>query len=53
GTGNTFLYNTLIEYIGGYFQNPVIVVASLGITSIILRGGYTTHHTFKIPTPRY
>ncbi|OAQ29427.1 hypothetical protein K457DRAFT_19232 [Linnemannia elongata AG-77] len=53
GTGNTFLYNTMIEHIRGHFQNPVIVVASSGIASIILLGGYTAHHTFKIATTRY
>ncbi|OAQ22733.1 hypothetical protein K457DRAFT_84363, partial [Linnemannia elongata AG-77] len=53
GTGNTFLYNTMIEHIRGHFQNTVIVVASSGIAPIILHGCYTSHHTFKIPIPRY
>jgi hypothetical protein len=49
GTGKSFLYNTLIEYIRGYLQKTVVVVASSGIASIILHQGHTAHSAFGIP----
>jgi hypothetical protein len=49
GTGKSFLFNTLIDYIKGRLRKQVIVVASTGIAALILRGGNTAHTTFKIP----
>jgi len=44
-------YTTMIEHIRGRLQNPVTVIASASIVSIILHGGHTAHYTFKIPIP--
>ena len=50
GTGKTYLYNIL-----GYrlcAQNKIVLcVASSGIAALLLKGGCTTHSSFKIPIP--
>ena len=48
GTGKTYVYNTLCNFLRG--QSKIVVcVASSGIASLLLIGGHTSHLTFKIP----
>jgi hypothetical protein len=47
GTGKTFLYNILIEYIREQ-QKPVVVVTSSGVASIVHQG-HTAHSALNIP----
>ncbi|PIA53922.1 hypothetical protein AQUCO_00900472v1 [Aquilegia coerulea] len=48
GTGKTFVYNTVADTLRSE-GHIVIMVASLGIASLLLTGGRTAHSTFKIP----
>ena len=48
GTGKSFFFNTLIEYMLSRKRN-VIVTASSGVAAQLLRGGRTAHSTFGIP----
>jgi chromosomal replication initiation ATPase DnaA len=48
GTGKTFVWTTILSYLRGQGK-IVLVVASSGITSLLLLGGRTTHSRFKIP----
>jgi PIF1-like helicase len=48
GTGKTYVYNTLCHLLRGQGE-IVLCVASLGIASLLLMGGRTSHSTFKIP----
>ncbi|GJW53579.1 ATP-dependent DNA helicase PIF1-like protein [Tanacetum coccineum] len=48
GTGKTFLYNTIIARLRSE-QMIVLVVASLGIASLLLPAGRTAHSRFIIP----
>jgi ATP-dependent DNA helicase PIF1 len=48
GTIKTFLWTTIITYVGGY-KKIVLSVASSGVASLLLLGGCTTHSRFKIP----
>ncbi|KAH7670496.1 DNA helicase protein [Dioscorea alata] len=49
GTEKTFLWTTIIN--GIRFEGKIVLaVASLGIASLLLPGGKTTHSRFKIPT---
>ena len=41
GTGKSFLYNTMIEQIGGAMKKNVVFLASSGIAALILHGGRT------------
>ena len=50
GTGKTFLYNTLINWLEGQ-SKKVIAVASTGIASTLLTDGTTYHSQFKIYPP--
>jgi hypothetical protein len=50
GTGKTYLYNTLCDYLRCQ-NNYVLCVASSGIAAILLKGGRTAHSRFKIPIP--
>jgi DNA replication protein DnaC len=47
GTGKTFVWTTLLSRLRGQGK-IVLVVASLGIASLLLLGGRTTHSRFKI-----
>ena len=48
GTGKTYVHNTLCYFLHG--QNKIVLcVASLGIASLLLIGGRTSHSAFKIP----
>ncbi|XP_027934329.1 ATP-dependent DNA helicase PIF1-like [Vigna unguiculata] len=47
GTGKTFIWRTL----SAAFRKIVLIVASSGITSLLLPEGRTTHSKFKIPVP--
>ena len=48
GTGKTYVYNTLCYFLRGQGK-IVLCVASSGIASLLLIGGWTSHSTFKIP----
>ncbi len=48
GTGKTFVWTTLLSRLRGQGK-IVLVVASLGIASLLLLGGKTAHSRFKIP----
>jgi hypothetical protein len=48
GIGKTFVWTTLLSCLQGQ-SKIVLTVASLGITSLLLLGGRTTHSRFKIP----
>ncbi|KAL5133849.1 hypothetical protein HKD37_03G007113 [Glycine soja] len=50
GTGKTFIWRTLASSLRAENQ-IVIIVASSGITSLLLLGGRTAHSRFKIPVP--
>jgi len=52
GTGKTFLYNALINYVEtrGY---EFVAVASTGIAATLLKGGRTAHSAYKIPVPTF
>ncbi len=47
GTGKTFVWTTLLSHLRGQGK-IVLVVASSGITSLLLLGGRTAHSRFKI-----
>jgi hypothetical protein len=47
GTGKTFVWTTLLSRLRGQGK-IVLVVASLGIASLLLPGGRTAHSKFKI-----
>lgn len=51
GTGKSHLFNTIIRYVEQQLQQPVIVVATSGITALLLQGGRTAHSTFCIAIP--
>ena len=48
GSGKTFLYCTLIYYYL-FQQKNIISMAWMGIASILLPGGMTSHRTFRLP----
>ena len=48
GTGKIYVYNTLCHFLHGQGK-IVLCVASSGIVSLLLQGGWTAHSTFKIP----
>ncbi len=48
GTDKTFVWTTLMSRLQGQCK-IVLVVASLGIASLLLLGGKTAHARFKIP----
>ncbi len=48
GTGKTFLYSCLLSTVRAQGQ-VAIVVASFGITALLLDRGHTAHSRFKIP----
>jgi len=48
GTGKTFVWTTLMSRLRGQGK-IVLAVVSLGIASLLLPGGRTTHSRFKIP----
>jgi hypothetical protein len=48
GTGKTFLWNTLLNYVRSKGK-IALAVASSGLTSLLLPGGRTPHSRFKIP----
>lgn len=50
GTRKTYMWRTLACYIRSQ-KYICLTIASLGITSILLPGGQTTHLMFKIPIP--
>jgi RecG-like helicase len=48
GTGETFLWNTIISFLRAQ-QKIILIVASSGVASLLLPNGRTTHSRFKIP----
>ena len=48
GTGKTFVYNTIANYVRGQGK-IVLCVASSGIAALLLTGGRTSHSRFSIP----
>jgi hypothetical protein len=50
GTGKTFLYNTIINYISGK-ADTIVSTATTGIASTLLLGANTYHSTFKLFPP--
>jgi len=48
GSGKTFTYNAIVEYVRG-LGKVAVCVASTGISSLLLEGGTTAHSRFKIP----
>ena len=50
GTGKTYIWRTLASSLR-VNNHIVIMVASSGITSLLLPGGRTAHSKFKIPVP--
>lgn len=48
GTGKTYLYNCLIHFLRAN-DKKIITVAWIGIASILLPGGSTSHRVFKLP----
>ena len=48
GTGKTFVYNTLCNFLRSQGK-IVLCVASSGIAALLLSGGRTSHFRFKIP----
>ncbi len=48
GTGKTFVWTTIMSHLQGQGK-IVLVVASSGITSLLLLGSRTAHSRFKIP----
>jgi hypothetical protein len=48
GTDKTFVWTTILSRLQGQ-SKIVLIVASLGITSLLLLGGRTAHSRFKIP----
>jgi ATP-dependent DNA helicase PIF1 len=48
GTGKTFLWTPLLNFIRGHGK-IALVVASSGIVALLLSGGRTPHSRFKIP----
>src|SRR6266540_4440708 len=48
GTGKTFLWNTIVSYLRAR-RKIVLTVASLGVASLLLPNGRTTHSRFRIP----
>lgn len=50
GSGKTYLYNTLIAYLGSQ-DKEVSSFATTGIAADLLKGGRTVHSGFKLPVP--
>ncbi len=48
GTSKTFLYGCLLSRVR-FTGDIVLLMASFGITTLLLEGSYTTHSRFKIP----
>jgi len=48
GTGKTFLWNTIINYLRAQ-RKIVLTVASSGVASLLLPNGRTAHSRFRIP----
>jgi hypothetical protein len=48
GTGKTFVYQSIINYVRSQSQ-IVLCVASSGIAALLLPGGQTAHSMFKLP----
>jgi hypothetical protein len=48
GTGKTYLWNTIISYLRAH-KKFVLSVASSGVASLLLPGGWTVHSRFRIP----
>jgi hypothetical protein len=48
GTGKTFLYSYLLSTVRAQGR-VAVTVASSGIATLLLDGGYTAHSRFKIP----
>ena len=47
GTGNTFLYNIMLAKVRS-LREIALVVASSGVTALLITGGKTVHFQFKI-----
>jgi ATP-dependent DNA helicase PIF1 len=48
GTRKTFLWNAIVSYLRA-IRKIVLIVASLGVSSLLLPNGRTTHSRFRIP----